>query len=182
MNWALLQNSLTVSGAVALLSTALGFMVALRLVSFSSGWRNAMLAVALATLALPPFLVVNTGLDLLGPNGLLSRWLPLNLFSRGGTIAVLTAMHWPISAVLILGAWGRIEPAQLESDPALRGRALIRWLLWPAARGSIGLAFVLTFVLALNQFSVPVILQIPVLPEDLWLAFTTRLDDAGAWA
>jgi iron(III) transport system permease protein len=27
-----------------------------------------------------------------------------------------------------------------------------------------------------------VLLQVPVFPEDLWLAFTTRLDEAGAWA
>jgi iron(III) transport system permease protein len=41
---------------------------------------------------------------------------------------------------------------------------------------------VLTFVLALNNFAVPVILQVRVFPEELWLAFTTRLDEAGAWA
>jgi ABC-type Fe3+ transport system permease subunit len=50
------------------------------------------------------------------------------------------------------------------------------------ARGAAGQAAVLTFVLALNNFAVPVILQVRVFPEELWLAFTTRLDEAGAWA
>jgi ABC-type Fe3+ transport system permease subunit len=50
------------------------------------------------------------------------------------------------------------------------------------ARGAVGQAAVLAFVLALNNFGVPVILQVRVFPEELWLAFTTRLDEAGAWA
>ena len=49
------------------------------------------------------------------------------------------------------------------------------------ARVAVGQAAVLTFVLALNNFAVPVILQVRVFPEELWLAFTTRLDEAGAW-
>jgi ABC-type Fe3+ transport system permease subunit len=50
------------------------------------------------------------------------------------------------------------------------------------ARGAMAQAAVLTFVLALNNFAVPVILQVRVFPEELWLAFTTRLNEAGAWA
>jgi iron(III) transport system permease protein len=33
----------------------------------------------------------------------------------------------------------------------------------------------------MNNFAVPVILQVPVFPEELWLALTTRLDERGAW-
>src|SRR5262249_20715206 len=89
---------------------------------------------------------------------------------------------WPITTLFALGAWGRLESSQLESDPMLRGWPLIRWLLWPMARTAVGQAAGLILVLALNNFAVPVILQVRVFPEELWLAFTTRLDEAGAWA
>jgi len=36
------------------------------------------------SLALPPFLVTNCWLDLLGYTGLWRRWLPLNIISVGG--------------------------------------------------------------------------------------------------
>lgn len=182
LNWSLLQNSLLVGGLTTLIAGALGFVVALALAGFETRTRRVLLALSVAALMLPPFLVTNCWLDLLGPNGVLHRWCPLRLHSPGGAIGLLTLLTWPVTTLFTLGAWNRLEPSQLESDPALRGTALVRWLLWPMARGAVGSAAVVTFVLVLNNFSVPVILQVPVFPEELWLAFTTRLNDAGARA
>jgi iron(III) transport system permease protein len=180
MNWLLLKNSMLVSGGATFLAVTLGFAAALCVAAVSRG-RHAVLGAVLVALVLPPFLVTNTWLDLLGQSGVLRRWLPLNIYSLGGAAALLALLHWPITTLLALGAWNRLEPAQLEADPALRGGALVRWVLWPMARVAIGQAALLTFVLALNTFAVPVILQVPVFPEELWLAFTTRLNHAGAW-
>jgi ABC-type Fe3+ transport system permease subunit len=136
---------------------------------------------AVIALVLPPFLVTNCWLDLLGQNGTWRIWLPFNLYSLGGAVWLLTLLTWPITTLLVLGAWNRLESPQLESDPMLRGTALLQWLLWPMARSAWGQAAVLTLVLSLNNFAVPVILQVRVFPEELWLAFTTRLDETGAW-
>ena len=182
MNWRLLLNSLFVAGGTTLLAVSFGFVAALALSASSSRGRRIWLVMMIASLALPPFLVTNTWLDLLGGNGVLRRWLPLDIYSLGGAVTLLALLMWPITALLVSGAWRKLEASQLEGDPALRGSALLRWLLWPAARGAVGQAAAITFVLALNNFSVPVILQVPVFPEELWLAFTTRLNDAGAWA
>lgn len=182
MNWPLLLNSLLVSGLTTLLAGALGFAVALALASLGPRWRSWLLFAAIIALVLPPFLVTNCWLELLGNNGAWRGWLPLNIYSLGGTIWLLTLLTWPLTTLMTLGTWSRLEAPQLECDPMVRGRALIRGLLWPMARGAVGQAAVLTFVLALNNFAVPVILQVRVFPEELWLAFTTRLDEAGAWA
>ena len=182
MNWPLLLNSLLVSGLTTMLAGALGFAVALALASVASRWRRCLLLAAVIALVLPPFLVTNCWLELLGNNGAWRGWLPLNIYSLGGTVWLLTLLTWPLTTLLVLGAWSRLEAPQLECDPMVRGWALIRGLLWPMARGAVGQAAVLTFVLALNNFAVPVILQVQVFPEELWLAFTTRLDEAGAWA
>jgi iron(III) transport system permease protein len=182
MNWPLLLNSLLVSGLTTLLAGALGFAVALALASVEVSWRRWLLLAAVIALILPPFLVTNCWLELLGNNGSWRSWLPLNIYSLGGTIWLLTLLTWPLTTLMALGAWSRLEAPQLECDPMVRGWALIRGLLWPMARGAAGQAAVLTFVLALNNFAVPVILQVHVFPEELWLAFTTRLDEAGAWA
>jgi iron(III) transport system permease protein len=181
MNWALLQNSVIVAGSASVLAVCLGFLVALRIACSPPGVRRWLLAAAIATLALPPFLVVNHWLELFGAGGALRRWLTVPLVSLGGTVGVLTIMFWPIATLLALGAWDRLEPAQWEADPCLRGPALVRWILWPAAGRSLIMAGVLIFVLAFNQFAIPVILQVPVFSEELWLALTARLDSSGAW-
>jgi iron(III) transport system permease protein len=182
MNWPLLLNSLLVSSLTTLLAGAFGFAAALALVGCASQLRKLLLLASVIALVLPPFLVTNCWLELLGTNGAWRRWLPLDIYSPGGAVWLLTLLHWPMTTLLALAAWSRLEALQLECDPLVRGWVLIRGLLWPLARGAVGQAAVLTFVLALNHFAVPVILQVRVFPEELWLAFTTRLDEAGAWA
>ncbi len=184
MNWPLLINSLLVSGLTTLLAVSFGFFAALWMTSLEKKWRNCFLAVAIIALALPPFLVTNSWLDLLGETGALRRWLPFNIFSLGGTVLVLSLMFWPIPTLAAWSAWTRLERAQLESEPAMRGRALLRHLLMPLARPTLGLAAVLTFVLALNNFAVPSLLlassQQKIYPAEVWIRFTTNFDARGA--
>jgi len=79
MNWSLFANSIYVAGASTLLALLLGLAVAVFL-SVSAVMRRTLLALTIAVLALPSFLVTNCWIDLLGTNGLLHRWLPVNIF------------------------------------------------------------------------------------------------------
>src|SRR5205807_4146541 len=97
-----------------------------------------------------------------------------------GTIWILTLLTWPISLLLVWSAWQRLEASQLEIDPAVVASALIRALLFPLARTAIAQAAVLTFVLALNNFAVPAILQVKVFPAEMWVRFNTPFDPQAA--
>ena len=81
---------------------------------------------------------------------------------------------------MVLSAWQRLEPSQLESDVAVSGWWLIRGLLWPLGRTALVQAAVLTFVLAMNNFAVPAILQVKVFPAEMWVRFNTTFDTLGA--
>ncbi len=131
-------------------------------------------------LALPPFLVTNCWLHFLGYAGVWRGWLPLNIVSLGGTIWILSLLTWPITLLMVLSAWQRLEPSQLESDVAVSGWWLIRGLLWPLGRTALAQAAVLTFVLAMNNFAVPAILQVKVFPAEMWVRFNTTFDTLGA--
>jgi ABC-type Fe3+ transport system permease subunit/DNA-binding beta-propeller fold protein YncE len=130
---------------------------------------------------LPPFLVVNCWLQYLGQTGDWHAWLPLNIFSLGGTVWILTLLTWPIPTLLLLGAWRQLEPAQLDADPAVTGWTLIRVLLLPLGRGALAQSAALVFVLALNNFAVPAILQTKVFTAEVWVSFNTTFDYAQAW-
>ena len=180
MNWPLLKNSLLVAGFTTFLAASFGFVAALWLAGFEKRGRNRLLAVAVTALALPPFLVTNCWLHFLGPAGVWRGWLPLDIVSLGGTIWILSLLTWPITLFMVLSAWQRLESSQLESDVAVRGGWLIRGLLWPLARPALAQAAVLTFVLALNNFAVPAILQVKVFPAEIWVRFNTTFDTVGA--
>src|SRR4029077_10998562 len=180
MNWTLLQNSLLVSTLATLLAVGIGFLAALWLSALESRWRNRLLLAAVVALVLPPFLVTNCWLYLLGYTGVLKRWLPLNIYSLGATVWILALLTWPITLLFVLGAWQRLEPALLEADTALTGTALVRWLLWPLAKAALAQAALITFVLALNNFAVPALLQTKVYPAEVWVSFNTTFDSFAA--
>ncbi len=180
MNWPLLQNSLLVAGTTTALALIFGLVAALWLATVGTRLRNMFLALAIVALALPPFLVTNCWISLLGETGVLRTWLSLKIYSLGGTVWILSLLLWPITLLGVLSAWRRLEAAQLECEPAMTGFALLRWLLIPVAKGELALAAVLTFVLALNNFAVPAILQTKVLPDEMWVQFNTQFDALAA--
>src|SRR5436190_22593663 len=180
MNWMLLKNSLLVSALTTLLAVALGFCAALFLAGLDRRWRRWWIGVSVVGLALPPFLITGCWLHLLGLTGVWRAWLPLDIYSLGGTVWVLSLMLWPISLLLILGAWQQLEPGQLESDPKMTGWPLIRRLLAPLAGNALAQSAVLTFVLALNNFAVPAILQVKVFPVEVWVEFNNNLKIGAA--
>ena len=181
MNWTLLTNSLLVAGAATLLAAALGLAVALALASARRTVRAVLLALCVAVLALPSFLVTNSWIDLLGVNGALRPWLPLEIYSRPGAVWILALLLWPVSALGIFSAWQKLDAAHLELDPGLRGANLLRFLLLPAAKSALVISAVITFALALNNFAVPAILQVKVFPAEVWVRFSTSLDAAAAF-
>jgi ABC-type Fe3+ transport system permease subunit/DNA-binding beta-propeller fold protein YncE len=180
MNWILLANSLVVAGAAALLALAWGAAGALCLASAPRGLRAVLLSLTIAVLALPAFLMTNCWIDLLGPAGALRRFLPLNIFSLAGTVLILSLMFWPIPALAIHSAWQKLEPVHFEIDPALRRFSLLKTLLWPSARSMALMSAAVVFALALNNFSVPALLQVKVFPAEAWVQFNTNLDPVAA--
>jgi ABC-type Fe3+ transport system permease subunit/streptogramin lyase len=180
VNLPLLQNSLLVSGAATLLAVLFGLLAALCSSGLPARLRNCILAAGAITLALPPFLVTNSWLHFLGHTGVWRSWLPFNIVSPGGAAWILALLTWPITLFLVWSTWQQIEPSQLEADPAITGWLLVRGLLLPVARGPLALAAMLTFVLNLNNFAVPAILQLKVLPDEVWIRFNTLFDAAGA--
>lgn len=180
MNWPLVWNSLLVSCTAAFFAVAGGFLAALWFAGLRSRLRSLFFAGAVVALVVPPFLVVNCWIELLGENGVWRPWAPFNIYGLSGAIWILVLVNWPISFFFTTAAWRRVQAVHLEIDPLLRGTSLLRWLLIPGARAALGQASILTLVLALNNFAVPAILQVKVFPAEVWVRFNTTFDYAAA--
>jgi iron(III) transport system permease protein len=179
-NWFLLGNSLLLAVSSAVAACLLGFSYALAASASPRPVRRLMIICALATLALPAFMVTNSWIDLLGVNGALRPFVPGNVFSLGGTIFILSLLFWPMVSLVALASWRILERAHLEVDPALRGTSLLWRLLWPTARPLVLTAAGIVFVLAFSSFSVPAILQTKVYSTEAWIQFNSTLDARAA--
>lgn len=162
-----------VASIATTVAVLIGFAVAVWMSALGDTLRTIVIGACVVTAALPPFLVVNSWIDLFGRTGSLHLWLPFDLYTFTGCIILLAAIFWPIAALLIHFAWRQANPELWEADPEARGLAFTNRLLWPQARTAIAQSAGLIFVLALNQFSVPAILQVHVYPAELWVRFNT---------
>jgi ABC-type Fe3+ transport system permease subunit/DNA-binding beta-propeller fold protein YncE len=180
MSWPLLQNSLVVAICVAMLAGVVGGMFALFAAGLPRSARSLAIALGIAVLVLPPFLVSNTWLNFFGLNGTWRSYLNFDIYSLKGTVLLITLQLWPISFLLSLGAILRIDRTYLEQEPLLRGGTLVRYLVWPSCRAPLAFSLPVTFVLALNNFTVPALLQTKVFAAEVWLSFNTKFDYAEA--
>jgi ABC-type Fe3+ transport system permease subunit/sugar lactone lactonase YvrE len=179
MNWPLLIQSFGISASVALISALIGAAAALCLSGAGRWARTSLLVSGVVVPASPPFLMTNALLDVASFGGA-REWLPFSAFSAMAATLVMSAMYWPITMLALWAAWSRLERPMLEADPMARGRHFIGHLLLPLGRGALVFAFVLTFVLALNNFSVCAVLQAKTYPVEVWIAFSSGLSAVGA--
>lgn len=181
MNWLLFKNSLLTGLCTTTIATALGLGAALFASASGPRWRAVVLGGAAGTLALPAFLVVNAWLQFFGAGGRWEACLPFPLFSPAGAVTLLSLLFWPVTAFAAVSALRRTPPGLVESDLAVRGWRLCQGVLWPRVRGAVLCGAAVTFVLSLNQFAVPAILQVKVLPTEAWVRFNTHFDAMGAF-
>jgi iron(III) transport system permease protein len=179
---ALLLNSLIAASVATALAVAFGFATALFSSALPRRAQRVLLFAAIVALTLPPFVVVNCWLHYLGGTGVWRTWLNVDIFNVWGVAWLMALMLWPITFGAAWSAWRMLDATHLDAEPSLSGFALVRWLLLPASRNSMVAAAVLTFALAINQFSIPAILQVKVLPVEFWIRFNTNLRAGDAFA
>jgi ABC-type Fe3+ transport system permease subunit/sugar lactone lactonase YvrE len=176
MNWGLLQNSLIVAAGATVLATLWGLAVALFAGTLGTRARKGVVVLAIVAFALPPFLVTNTWLHYFGLAGTLRPYVPFELFSRPGTILLIALQLWPIAFLFTSHGLSRMDRAYLEMDPLFAGQTMINHVVWPSIRAGFWQSGAITFVLALNNFSVPALLQTKVYAAEVWLSFTTQFN------
>src|SRR4051812_6975734 len=180
MNWVLLQNSLLVALSSAAAATLLGIAAALFTAGLHPILRKGLSACGILALALPPFLVTNTWMNYFGLAGTWRPWINFDVYTLKGTVLLISLLYWPLAFLLILSRIPGLEKIYLEQEPALQKFFFVRYLLWPTTRPAIIQSFCLIFVLALNNFAVPTLLQTKVFSEEVWLSFNTKFDYLAA--
>jgi ABC-type Fe3+ transport system permease subunit/sugar lactone lactonase YvrE len=184
MNLNLLINSLVLVTGTTALALVCAIPVALAAQMAGARGRRWIGGACLLTLALPAFFVSGMWMEWIGFSGawrvssgwLTERWMPIAVSS-----VVLALLLWPIGALLLIGAWDRLDVRVLEAEPELRGRALLTEVLWPLVRPALVQPALVIAVLALGHFSVPALFQARVWPAEVWVEYSTRFDAWAAW-
>lgn len=171
----LLLNSVVLAIGASCLASFIGCSMALTGMLLGPSFRKAFRFLSILVLALPPFLIASVWMDgwshyepILGRTG----W---DLYSLTGCVLLIGCMLWPVTFWPTDAALAKVPCALMESDPFLRGYHCIRHLILPRIRSSVFFAFMIQAALAFNQFTIPTLLQVKVLPAEMWIHFNTTL-------
>lgn len=174
------------SGGVSLL---LGLPFALCVEKAGRTWRRIFWAGGLLVLMVPPYLVGESWIVLLGPAGKLSRliWIlfgagprshaaaeaarftvPGFVFTEPVVGVVMGACLFPIVALAVASAWRRTDRRVFESARLAQGargvRRIAAQVLAPPALG----AALLVFAITLTEFAVPQLLRVRTVAESIY--------------
>ena len=177
----LLVNSARIAGGAAVLATAIGAPLGFLLARAPIAGRNAVRLALAIPVVVPTYALALSWIFMGGSAGL----VPISSFTYGpwGAVVVLGLALYPISMLATEAAATRIE-SRLEEAALLVApprRALMRItlpMLWPSVASSA----LLTFVLALADYSVPNLLRQRVFTTEVFTAFAALYDVARATA
>jgi iron(III) transport system permease protein len=184
-----LERSSAVAAIAAAVAVALGVPFAITVERAHAPLRRLLWALGLLTLVMPPYIVAESAIVMLGPAGKLSRWVLLSIgwgppasdalgrarytvpgfvYTAPGAGIALGGCFFAIVALAVVAAYRRTERRVFESARLAQGRrgvlAVGARLLLPTAAG----AALLVFAAALTESVVPQLLRVPTLGEAIY--------------
>ncbi|NLV59910.1 MAG: iron ABC transporter permease [Clostridiales bacterium] len=175
MNWNALKNTLICAVATMVLGTVIAFPLAWLVGRTNLYGKKFFRSLFVLTYMVPPYLGAMAWLRLLNPNAgdinVFLRWLlnlegstgPLNIYSLGGLIWVLTTFYYPYAFITISRAMEKMDPS-LEEASRISGASPVKTVLkitLPMMTPSLIGGALLVFVSAASCYGIPSIIGAP---------------------
>jgi putative spermidine/putrescine transport system permease protein len=186
-----LFRSLWFSSLIAAASVIVCLPAALALARGRFRGRALLRAVFAVPLSLSGVVVGFLAVAMLGNAGALPSLLRIealrgSAFGAGGLAAAYLWFEVPRATLTMEAALAAVDEGLLEAARTLGARPwqVARWVFWPLCAPAVRAAFGVTFAASLGSFGVALVLaaRFPLLPVELYRAFTGTLDDPLAAA
>ncbi len=176
MNWSALKNTLIAASATMVLGTLIAFPLAWLVGRTNLYGKKLFRSLFVLTYMVPPYVGAMAWLRLLNPNvgdiNIFLRHLfgmaadatgPINIYSLGGLIWVLTTFYYPYAFITISRAMEKMDPT-LEEASRVSGASPIKTLFTvtlPMMTPSLIAGALLVFVCAASCYGIPSIIGAP---------------------
>ena len=175
MNWSALKNTLICATFTMILGTIIAFPLAWLVGRTDLYGKKFFRSLFVLTYMVPPYLGAMAWLRLLNPNvgnvNVVLRWIlgmqggtgPLNIYSLGGLIWVLTSFYYPYAFITISRAMEKMDPS-LEEASRISGASPVKTVLkitFPMMTPSLIAGALLVFICAASAYGIPSIIGAP---------------------
>jgi len=182
----LLLTSIQLGAGTAVLATAIGVPLGMLLARADLPAKRFLRVALIVPLVLPSYMLALAWIYVGGSAGLAAQLIGRDLLSRWtysltGAILVLGLSLYPLSMLATEAAARRVEASLEEAALLVAGPRRTVWsITLPLIAPSIAGAALLTFVLALSEFSVPAVLRVRVFTTEVFTAFAALYDFGAA--
>jgi ABC-type Fe3+ transport system permease subunit len=165
----LLLKSLELAFLVAMLSTVIGAFFAFFLTKTNLPFKNLFKLLFLVPLFLSPYILTLSWVDFF----VYFEQGKVFIYSFWGVVFVLTLVFTPLSMLVLSSAFSNIN-AKLEEAGLMMTSypEVVFKIILPLVKPAILSSFILVFVLALSEFSVPAFLSVKVLTTEIFTQFS----------
>ncbi|HEX9545613.1 MAG TPA: ABC transporter permease subunit, partial [Pyrinomonadaceae bacterium] len=184
----LLLTTIQLGTGTAVLATAIGVPLGMLLARADLPAKRFLRVAFVVPLVLPSYMLALAWIYVGGSAGLVAQLIGRDLLSRWtysltGAILVLGLSLYPLSMLATEAAARRVEASLEEAALLVAGPRRSVWsITLPLIAPSIAGAALLTFVLALSEFSVPSVLRVRVFTTEVFTAFAALYDFGAATA
>src|SRR5882724_2728770 len=184
----LFLTSIQLGTGTAVLATAIGVPLGVLLARADLPAKRFLRVALVVPLVLPSYMLALAWIYVGGSTGLVAQLIGRDLLSRWtysltGAILVLGLSLYPLSMLATEAAARRVEASLEEAALLVAGPRRTVWsITLPLIAPSIAGAALLTFVLALSEFSVPAVLRVGVFTTEVFTAFAALYDFGAATA
>ena len=198
MNLGALKNTLIAATVTMVLGTLIAFPLAWLVGRTNLFGKKFFRSLFVLTYMVPPYVGAMAWLRLLNPNvGTMNQFFrmifglgdtpgPLNIYTLGGLIWVLTTFYYPYAFITISRAMEKMDPSLEE---AARDMGASRWKVFtsvtlPLMLPGLGNAFLVTFIESIADFANPMLIggSYDTLATTIYLQITGSYDKPGAAA
>ncbi|MCK5852879.1 iron ABC transporter permease [bacterium] len=189
--WTLIGNSFTLSFLTALFTTIIGLPLGILFAKTNLPLKKLFTIIFTIPLLIPPYITAISWFDLLGREGLLSKFLnPATaeitskwLFGLPGCVLILFSTFLPIVILLTITFLKTINPRLEEAGKLVSGwPGVLKSITIPLIMPGLLLASILVFLLTLGEFGVPTFLRYDVFPVESFTQFAAFYNFGAATA
>ncbi len=165
----LLLTSIIMAGTISLVSTVIGGIVAFLLTKTDFPFKNIFKIAFLLPLFLSPYILAVSWVDFFIMLGRGKSFI----YSLPGVIFVLSLIFAPLSMLVISSGFTNVNSRLEEAGLMITtySKTFIKIIL-PLVKPSIITSFILVFVLAISEFSVPAFLSVNVFITEIFTQFS----------
>jgi iron(III) transport system permease protein len=174
------SRSIAIGLLIALLSTSIGLALAITLEYMKLEHKNFFRSTLILPFLIPSNIIVFSWLAFLGKRGTFSSIvfpnIGFDIYNPATLILLLSLVYFPIAMLITSLGLRNLDRNQIDAGRLAKRRKILRNIILPLVKPHVLFSFLIIFVLAISEFSIPGFLRVNVYSNEIFAQLSSYYD------